>query len=318
MKSYVDKSEFIFNTRVEQKILTDGIDTEYIMKEASSIMKNFENKLSFYSTNSEVNKINENAGKTFTNVSDITFEIIKESKYYSKITDGLFDITIAPLVKTWKINQSNVCIPKNEDLKIATSLINYEDIILDEVNKGVMLKGKNQKIDLGGIAKGYIADKIIEFYKENKIKSAMINIGGNVKILGRKDENPWNIGIYEPKKHSNEIVCSVELEDVSIVTSGLYERALIYDGKLYHNILNPYTGYPAETDLKSITIIDENSMKCDALSTPLFIMGKYKAFDFMKKNNLMGVMITKDDEVIINKDLIDKFNIIKESNVLSF
>lgn len=174
-------------------------------------------------------------------------------------------------------------------------------------------------IDLGGIAKGYIADKVIELYKENNIKSAIINLGGNIKVLGRKEEDKlWEIGIYEPEKHSNNIVCTINLENKSIVTSGAYERGFICGDKYYHHIINPKTGYPAESDLKSITIISDASIDGDGLSTPLFIMGKYKAYEFMKKNNISGIMITTDDEIIITKDLLANFTLTQEYKVMCF
>ena len=182
-----------------------------------------------------------------------------------------------------------------------------------------MLAKENQKIDLGGIAKGYIADKVIEFYKESNVTSAIINIGGNIKVLGKTDKNKsWDIGIYKPKKHSKDIICSILVEDLSVVTSGGYERAFMYNGDLYHHILNPCTGYPAKTDLKSITIVSEDSIKGDAFSTPLFIMGKYKACEFMKKNGISGIMITEDNEIIVTKDLIEKFNLFTDYKVLTF
>ena len=182
-----------------------------------------------------------------------------------------------------------------------------------------MLLRENQKIDLGGIAKGYIADKIIEFYKENNINSAIINIGGNIKVLGKKDHDSlWSVGIYEHKKQSEKIICSLEVEDKAVVTSGAYERAFIYKDELYCHILNPKTGYPIKSDLKSITVVSSESIDGDALSTPLFIMGKDKASEFMKKHNISGVMITNNDEIIITKDLLEGFKLFGNYKVLAF
>jgi len=199
------------------------------------------------------------------------------------------------------------------------SLVDYKDILLCEDNKSVMLARKDQEIDLGGIAKGYIADKIIELYKENGIKSGIINLGGNVKVLGKKaDDLMWNIGIIKPEKHSNENIAVVSVEDMSVVTSGAYERAFLYNGKMYHHIINPITGYPAETDLKSITVVCKDSVHADALSTPLFIMGKYKAYEFMKSKQISGIMVTDDDKIIITKDLLKNFKLFKDYEVLAF
>ena len=161
--------------------------------------------------------------------------------------------------------------------------------------------------------------KEIDFYKENNIDSAIINIGGNIKVLGQKDENSfWSIGIYEPKKHSEKIICSIEAKDKSIVTSGGYERAFSYNGELYCHILNPKTGYPIKSDLKSITIVSDKSIDGDSLSTPLFIMGKNKAYEFMKKHNISGVMITDKDEIIVTKNLLEGFKLFEDYKVLAF
>lgn len=324
MKYFVEKEDFIFNTRVYQKICYDNNDIktkeiEEIAEKVTKLMRQFEEKLSFFYESSEVSSINENASNGFIKISNDTFEILKKSIYYSKLTNGIFDITIAPLVKAWEINSDNPTILSKEKIDELIDLVDYEDVILNKNNSTVMLLRKNQKIDLGGIAKGYIADKIIDFYKENNIDSAIINIGGNIKVLGQKDENSfWSIGIYEPKKHSEKIICSIEAKDKSIVTSGGYERAFSYNGELYCHILNPKTGYPIKSDLKSITIVSDKSIDGDSLSTPLFIMGKNKAYEFMKKHNISGVMITDKDEIIVTKNLLEGFKLFEDYKVLAF
>ena len=324
MKYFVEKEDFIFNTRVYQKICYDNNDIktkeiEEIAEKATKLMRQFEEKLSFFYESSEVSSINENASNGFIKISNDTFEILKKSIYYSKLTKCIFDITIAPLVKAWAINSDNPTILSKEKIDELIDLVDYEDVILNKNNSTVMLLRKNQKIDLGGIAKGYIADKIIDFYKENNIDSAIINIGGNIKVLGQKDENSfWSIGIYEPKKHSEKIICSIEAKDKSIVTSGGYERAFSYNGELYCHILNPKTGYPIKSDLKSITIVSDKSIDGDSLSTPLFIMGKNKAYEFMKKHNISGVMITDKDEIIVTKNLLEGFKLFEDYKVLAF
>lgn len=324
MKSFFEKEDFIFNTRVYQKIVYNNKEDilfkiEDIAEKTTLIMRDYEEKLSFFKENSEISKVNRNAAKGFTKVSLDTFEILKNSTYYSKLTNGIFDITIAPLLEEWEINSNNPKVLSEKKVKELKTLVDYEDVILNENNLSVMLLRENQKIDLGGIAKGYIADKIIEFYKENNINSAIINIGGNIKVLGKKDHDSlWSVGIYEPKKHSEKCICSIEVEDKSVVTSGAYERAFIYKDELYCHILNPKTGYPIKSDLKSITVVSSESIDGDALSTPLFIMGKDKAYEFMKKHNISGVMITNNDEIIITKDLLEGFKLFENYKVLAF
>lgn len=313
------KQEFIFNTSVYQYIDLEGDNAKEILDKASDIMHAFEEKLSFFKENSEVSLINKNAGIRFVKVSLETFEIIKKAKYYSKITNGLFDITVAPLMELWKISSKNPIVPRKSEIKDSLNLVNYNDIKLDEEHKSIMLLNRNQKIDLGGIAKGYITDRIIEFYEKNNIKSAIINLGGNVKTLGKREsETLWKIGIVEPVKHSIENICAIDIFNKSVVTSGNYERGFMCDDKYYHHILNPKNGQPSNSDLKSITLITKKSIEADALATPLFIMGKDDASNFMIANSIKGVMVTNDNKIIINKELIPYFTLIKNYEVLAF
>lgn len=326
MKGYLEKEDFIFNTKVYQKIEYNNEienlakDKVYeIAKKTTNLMNKFEDMLSFFKSDSEVSKINKNAGKCFTRISKDTFEILKVAEHYSKLTNGIFDITIAPLVKEWAINSQQPKFLTNKEVNKKLFLVDYEDVVLNESNLSVMLLRENQQIDLGGIAKGYIADKIIEFYKNNNVASAVINIGGNIKVLGSKDEeNLWNVGIYEPKKHSKDVICSILVKDKSIVTSGGYERAFMYNGEMYNHILNPKNGYPVKSDLKSVTVVSNDSIEGDALSTPLFIMGKNKALEFMRKHNISGIIVTENDEIIVTRDLLEVFSLFKEYKVLTF
>lgn len=319
MYKYYSKKSHIYNTYVTQKIYSKENVAEEILNEAVDVMKNFEKILNFYNEDSEVSNINNNSGKSFSVVSKSTFEIIESAKMYSELTEGAFDITIAPLVKNWGVTSGSPNILSDFEIAELLKLVNYKDIILNPKNNSVMLLKENQKIDLGGIAKGYIADKMIEFYKSKGISSAIINIGGNIKTLGLKDDSSyWKLGILEPEKNSNKCICSIESKYQSIVTAGVYERAFIYKGKLYPHIISPLTGTPIDSDLVSVTIVDDDSMKCDALSTPILIMGTEKGIDFMKRNNIKGILITKNKEIIANKSLYESIKVDGEYATFSF
>ena len=319
MFNYFTRTDFIYNTNVTQKIYCNKKDSDIILSKAYELMKEFERKLNFYDANSEVSKINSNAGKYATVVSKDTFTLIEKSKDFSCLTSGLFDITIAPLVREWAVNSDNPKILTREEIYKILPLVSYKDIELDKVNSTVFLPKKGQLIDLGGIAKGYIADKIIDFYKENGVSSAMINLGGNIKTLAYKDNGElWDIGILEPVKHSNRCVCSIKSNIQSIVTSGIYERTFIFEGKNYPHIINPKSGLPVDTDLLSVSIIDNESIKCDALATPLVLMGLDTATIFMKMNNIKGILLTKNKEIIVNKDLISNIKVDKDYTIYYF
>lgn len=216
---------------------------------------------------SEISQINENAGIRPVKVSADTFYVIQQAVHFSDVEKGYFDITVGPIVKLWNIGTDKARIPSPEEIKAKLPLVNYKDIILDEKNRTIMLKNKGMSIDLGGIAKGYAADKVAQVLKKEGVKHAIINLGGDVIAIGTKPAGGnWRIGIQTPFKPRGEYLGIIEVSNKAVVTSGVYERYFEKDGKLYHHILNPFTGYPADSHLYSVTIIAETSIAGDALS----------------------------------------------------
>lgn len=318
MDKYIEKTDFIYSTTVYQKINNCDNALE-ILNKATELMISFENNLSLFKDNSEVSKINKYAGKNFVGVSQDTLNIIEKAISVSENTEGLFDITIAPLVKKWAINSDNPNILSNDEIEDILKLVNYKDISINKEYGSVMLEKDFQMIDLGGIAKGYITDKIIDFYKKNGVKNAMLSLGGNIKVLGKTvDNEEWKIAIQDPIKNGTNHPCYFTVSDKSIVTSGGYERAFVYNNELYHHILNPKTGLPAKTDLISVTIINESSFVCDSISTPIFIMGKEKAIEYLKENNIDALLITSNNEMFISKNLLKDFHLLKPYKVFAF
>ena len=302
MKGFFEKEDFIFSTRVKQKIgykENNLFEIEKIADKATLIMNEFEERLSFFKENSEVNILNKSASKGFTRVSVDTFEILKKSSYYSKLTNGIFDITIAPLVKEWAINSNKPNILSNNRVKELLSLVDYEDVILNEVNSSVMLLREKQKIDLGGIAKGYIADRIADYLKAENVTSALINLGGNILTFGPALHNPdqkWRIGIQNPKETRNTNLLVLAIRDQSVVTSGIYERTFEIDGKTYHHIFDSQTGYPVSSDLASLTIISSLSVDGEIWTTRLFGPSLERIFqEVSSQPNLEAIIVDKDN-----------------------
>ncbi len=284
---------------------------EKLLNNCDAILKDIENKMSDTIPGSDVSKINKNAGSNYVNISDETFFVIEEAINYSKISDGIFDVTIGPLSDLWGIGTENAKVPSLKEINETLNLINYKNIILDKSNNSVKLNKKNMKIDLGAIAKGYAADIIVDFLKDNNIKSAIINLGGNIYTLGNKNnKDSFTIGIQDPTTSRGNSIGTIDVSDKSIVTSGIYERYIEDDGVIYHHILDPYSGYPFDNDISSVTIISDKSIICDALSTSTFGLGLSKGLDLIENiDNADAIFITKDKEIYLTSNIANNFNL---------
>ncbi|MBQ8182772.1 MAG: FAD:protein FMN transferase [Clostridia bacterium] len=252
------------------------------------------------SPDSDVSKINNFEGTEFDDihVNEDTANILTAAKgaYYG--TDYLFDIKIMPVLKLWGFDNGNYGVPKAEDIEKALAVTDKSRINIYPDENTVRLT-EGTEISLGGIAKGYLGDELLKIAEEYGA-TALLSLGGNIVLCGEKSEDElWRVGVKNPKDTEN-IVCSVECKgNQSVVTSGGYERYFEYGGQEYHHIIDPRTGYPAESDLLSVTVIGENGTMCDAYSTALFIMGKEKAVDFAAKaNGYEFIFITESDEIL--------------------
>ncbi|WP_461612838.1 FAD:protein FMN transferase [Clostridium sp. Marseille-QA1073] len=308
-KEPISHTEVVMGTVCTIQIF-DSKDTS-ILDKAFDRLKDLENKVSINKEDTELDKVNEMSGKEAVVVGKDTFTIVESGLYYSKISNGNFDITIGPIVKLWGIGSESARVPSEKEIIEKKSLINYNDVILDSEKNSIFLKKSNMIIDLGGIAKGYAADEMKNLLVDNGVKSAMINLGGNLYILGNKPNgNQWKIGIQDPKGGANDTVGNILVNDKSIVTSGTYERFLEVDGKVYHHILDPKTGYPYESDLLSATIISDKSIDGDGLSTSTFALGKEKGLEFINSlENIEAIFITKDNKVYLTNGLKNNFKL---------
>lgn len=226
------------------------------------------------------------------------YDILERGIYYGRESDGAFDITIAPVTSLWDFTGENPSVPPEDELGEAVKRVDYQKISLEDGR--VVFQEPSMALDLGGIAKGYIADALKDYLTENGVKSGMINLGGNVLCIGKKpDGKPFHIGVQQPFADRNETVAVVDVEDKSVVSSGIYERCFTgEDGRLYHHILNPKTGYSFDNELMAVTIISEKSVDGDGLSTSCFSMGLAEGMAYI--NSLDGVealFITEDEKL---------------------
>lgn len=294
-KEPLSKTGFYFDT-VITITLYDSKDEELI-DTCFDYCKNFENLVSRTIPTSDISRINTAAGSPMT-VSDTTIELLKQGIEFCELTDGAFDITIAPLVELWDIKNNPGNVPSEVDITDSLSHVNYKDIVIDE--NTVRLTDPKAAIDLGGIAKGYMADQLKDYLLSEDVTSAIINLGGNVLTIGEKpDGTSFNIGIQKPFDKQNATITSVSVKDSSVVTSGSYERYFKVNDTIYHHILNTETGYPCDNGLLSVTILSEKSIDGDALSTACFALGLEEGQTLIKSlEDIDAIFVTDDYEII--------------------
>ena len=312
----ISRTEIIMGTTVGVTLYENG--SEEVLDKVFKRVQEIENLVSINKEETEIDKLNENAGISPVKLSDTSFEIIEKALYYSKLSTGGYDLTVGPLVKLWNIGLPEAKVPIQEEIDEVIKNIDYTKVVLNKDTKEVFLSQKGMLLDLGSIAKGYAADEIVKILKEENINSAIIDLGGNIYALGLKEGNKnWKIGIQNPFDNRGKIVGSLEVSNKTVVTSGVYERYIEQDGQTYHHILNPETGYPYETDIAGVSIIADKSIDGDALSTLVFTKGLEKGLELVENiDGVDAIFITNNKEVYVTKDLKDNFKITNEEFIL--
>lgn len=287
-------TDMLFDTVIKIQIL-DPAD-ESILDGLKKLCEKYDAMFSATNTDSELYKLNHANGQPFT-VSSETANLIQEGIHYSELSGGAFDLTIEPVSALWDFKADKPTVPSSDAIAQAVSHVDYTKV--DIQDNTVTLEDPEAGIDLGAIAKGYIADQVKTYLKKQGIKHAIINLGGNVDVIGTKpDGSKYNIGIQKPFDESGEAITSVQLKDQTVVTSGIYERYFKKNGKLYHHILDPRTGYPCENNLYSVSIITDSSTKADALSTTCFLLGYEKGMELIQSmDGVEAIFITDDEKV---------------------
>jgi len=295
--------DFAMGTSITQRIY--GGNAQQAAREVIDEIKRIEDEMTINKPGGEINKLNNSAGKAEIELSEETIYVLEKAKHFSSLSGGAFDVTIGPLVKAWDILGDNPRVPGDEELESLLRLVDYRDIDINREAGTASLKRPGQIADLGGIAKGYAGDRTVEIYKKHGIKSAFVNLGGNVVALGRKpDGSLWKIGIQDPRSSTGDYVCVIEIEDKAVVTSGDYQRFFEKDGKRYHHIIDPKTGYPANSGLISTTIVSDLSIDADALSTATFVMGLEKGLELIESlEGVDAVFITDDKKVYATENI---------------
>lgn len=275
------------------------------------MLNDIDDRMSAFKEDSDVAGISRNAGVRPQQVSTDTYTVLKKAVEYCKLTDGAFDPTIRPLANIWNKGIRQELVPDEGSIKEKLPLVNYKDILFDDDSKTVMLKNKGQEIDLGGIAKGYAADRARDIFIRHKVKSALIDLGGNIYALGGKpDDTDWNVGIQNPFKPRGEYLGVLKVKNKSVVTSGNYEKYFTAEGRRYHHIIDPRTGYPSESRIISATIISENSLDGDGLSTGIYILGAEKSIELIEAlDNIDAILVTEDRKLHLTSGVIKCFEL---------
>ena len=276
-------------------------DAQNLLLQSEQLLHLYKNRFSANDADSELMEINLQAGKKAVQVHPELFELIELGKKHSIAANSHLNIAIGPLVQTWRIGFSDAKLPSEEEIQRLLKITDPEEIFLNDSNREVYLSKEGMRIDLGALAKGYIADKLKEFLVEQGVQSGIIDLGGNILTIGENPtfHRPWRIGIQNPALDRGEHVAVIEVSDGSVVTSGIYERQLVVDGKTYHHIFDRTTGYPMETELASITIVAEKSVDCEIWTTRLFGQNPYDIIEEIEQQpGLEAFVITKNQKMM--------------------
>jgi len=304
------RSEFLMDTIVNAVVYSrDKAAGEQALQLAYREMTRLEALLDRHSDTSDVARINRSAGEAPVRVSEDTMEVLKRALHIGVLSDGAFDITVAPLLSLWGFGTGGETVPEAESIASALRLVDFQQIKLDETAGTVLLKNKGSQIDLGGIAKGYIVDRAAEILLEQGITVAFLDAGGDIRVIGGKpDGSAWRIGVRHPRAR-REVIAVIELRDRAIVTSGDYMRYFIADDVRYHHIINPATGFPAQ-GLTSVTVVAADALTADALSTAGFVLGLEAAMAlFESMPDVEAIIVTADGKVHVSSGLAGKVEV---------
>ncbi len=290
---------FAMDTVMELSVYGD----ESLLKGAEALIKSLEGRLSVTAPESEIYSVN--ALKSGA-VSSDTAELLRFALDMCKRTDGALDVTVYPVVRAWGFTTQEYKVPDVSELTELLKNVDYTKVSIDAEN--TVTVPDSVMLDLGSVAKGYTGDRVMSYFKENGVTSALINLGGNVQALGAKpDGSAWNVAIADPSGDGN-YAGKVSIVNKCVITSGAYERCFKQDGKTYHHIIDTSTGYPADSGLVSVSVIGESGAVCDALSTSLFVMGLEKATKLYREStDFEAVFITDNGEIYVTQGIAGEF-----------
>ena len=276
---------------------------EQIVNAAAERVHQLHRLFSAFEKDSDVSRVNDMAGRDFVPVHPDTVYLLEQAKLYSEATNGAFDVSILPLVKLWQQFGKTSSLPPERDIRRNKKLVCSNDILIDKENSAVKLRKKGQSVDLGGIAKGYAVDEVRRILTENGVSDAVVNLGGSVAVLGH--ERP--VGIQHPDKNTGTAFGQVYLKNTCAVTSGSYEKFFTIGAERYHHIIDPRTGRPSQSGVLGVTLIGEDAMALDALSTAVFVLGARQGSALAEHIGAESIVVDDKRNVYVSKAINHKF-----------
>ena len=276
---------------MSQERADDAID------QAFALCADYESLLSATREGSDIYKLNHADGKTV-NCDAKTVDVIEKGLYYGKVSGGKFDITVGKAAALWDFHDETPKVPSESQVKEAMKGVGYENVHVD--GSRVTLGNPDIELTLGGVGKGYVGDRTCELLEGLGVSSAVVNFGGNIITIGDKDGSDFKIGIQKPFSDSGETLGYIEVKDATVVTSGIYERGFESKGKYYHHILDVKTGWPAETDTVSVTLVGAKgtSADCDAMSTICLLLGVNDGMEFIEGvSGVEAIFVDRDGKI---------------------
>ncbi|WP_195377130.1 FAD:protein FMN transferase [Anaerotruncus rubiinfantis] len=302
-------TSFLMDTFVEYKLY--GEKAQEAKDAIEAALRGIEDTMSMYIKDSEISRLNENAGKEPVAVSEDTYALLARCKGFGELSGGLFDVTVAPLAAEWGITGLHPKVPAAGKIEELLKLVGYSEIQLGADGKGgytAMLSREGQAVDVGGVAKGYACDVARRVAQDYGITSGYISIGGNLMVIGEKpDGEPFRFGVRDPRGPENQFLAVVSLPDSTMATSGDYERFFEQDGVRYHHILDPRIGYPAESDLMSVSVVSPDGAYADFMSTYLFISGRDFVLENLDTLECGIIAVDRDKNIYVSESLRAQF-----------
>lgn len=277
------------------------------------VIREVEDRMSAKKSGSLIDRIGWEAVDRPMKIPDELFNVIELCQRYSKLTNGAFDISIDPVTRLWQFDQAAEDIPKEETINSALKFVGFNGIDLDKEKGTIELDREGMSLDLGGAAKGYAVDKAVEKLKEFGIKAGIVNAGGDLRVFGKKpDGKSWSIGIQDPE-YSDRIIGAIKLTDMALVTSGDYERYIVYKGVKYHHIIDPKTGLPAR-GCKSVSVVYIKAFDADILSTAIFVMGPDEGMRLLESlPGIEGIIVDASGRIHVSSGLKDRLELYRNA-----
>ncbi len=288
-------------------IAADSKIADKAIEAAISEIQSVDKLMSDYKSDSEISQVNRDGFIRAVAISEPTYEVLKRSIEFSKLTGGAFDITVGPLVDLWRSAKKKSAVPSEEELAAAKAKVGFEKLILDDRQRTVRFAVEGMRLDLGAIGKGYAVDKAIEAAQRAGALGAMVDLGGHIRCFGKppKGKTKWSIGLQNPKVNKNadesDLLLILKLDIAAVATSGDYQQFALIEGKRYSHIINRQTGAGAQ-GLSSVTIIADSATDADALATAVSVMGAEKGFALIKTMpGVEAILITSPPKYEIMK-----------------